>query len=216
MKEFSTDYILNNVELFSFDGDFLYAHIKWMQEDEQRLFIEHNRDKITTSKTYDWYKSFLNIAYTFAVHSTCIRKQVGAVIVKDKRIISTGYNGVPSGVEHCNERFKNINVKEWADPNSEAALMHHKFSSRYELHAEQNAIAFTAKTDSSPLEGATIFTTLSPCNDCAKLIKAAGIRTVVFDEPYDRDTSSLEFLKEAGIHVIPIRGDIHENLQGNN
>jgi len=134
-------------------------------------------------KEYEWHLTFMEIAKIFAKHSTCIRKQVGAVIVKDKRIISTGYNGVPSGIKHCNEVFDlsdELNKEEFMKK-------HRDFSSMYELHAEQNAIAFAAKNSLS-VNGASIYCTLSPCRDCLKLISAVGIKDVYFNEVYDRES----------------------------
>ena len=129
--------------------------------------------------------------------STCGRLQVGALIVKDGRVISMGWNGVPSGQDHCKEHFKNkgwdVNV-EWMKEE------HHKYATRNEIHAEQNAIAYAAKSGIST-DGAEMYITYSPCRDCAKLVVAAGIKEVYFTNEYDRDTEGVEFLKRNNIEV---------------
>lgn len=146
----------------------------------------------------NWDKTFIEIAKLIAEHSTCVRKQVGALIVKDKRIVSTGYNGVPSGLKHCNKFFTENNLKEPDFYNK-----HGDFSKKFELHAEQNAILFAGKVYTS-CEGATLYTTLSPCSDCCKLIAGAGIKRVVYCEEYDRDTAGIDLLKQLGIEVIQV------------
>ena len=139
---------------------------------------------------------FLEIAKQFASQSTCCRKQVGAILVKDGRIVSTGYNGVVKGAIHCNEHdvFKNV---DWTKQKAtdDLAMKHHQFSSVNELHAEQNAIAFAAKNGVST-DGCTLYTTLAPCPDCAKLIVASGIKEVYYTEEYDRNTTGINFLKK--------------------
>lgn len=140
---------------------------------------------------------FLSIAGIFASQSTCSRVHVGSIIVKDKRIISSGYNGVPKGFAHCNEIFTKEKIEELGN---EVFLKEHKaFSDRYELHAEENAIAFAAKNGVS-LDGSTIYTTTSPCHRCAKLITSSGISRVVFETLYDRENSR-DFLESSGIVV---------------
>ena len=115
--------------------------------------------------------------------SYCDRKQVGALIVKDKMIISDGYNGTPSGFENICETEQG-NTK-W-----------------YVLHAEANAILKVAKSTQST-EGATLYQTLSPCKDCSKLIHQSGIKRVVFIKKY-KDTEGVDFLIKAGVEVSHI------------
>ncbi len=124
--------------------------------------------------------AYLRIAREWSKLSYCKRKQVGAIIVKDKMIISDGYNGTPSGFENCCEDENNLT--HW-----------------YVLHAEANAILKVAKSTQS-CENATLYITLSPCKDCSKLIHQAGIKRVVYLEEY-KDTSGVEFLKKAGVEV---------------
>ena len=92
-----------------------------------------------------WDLTFIKVATLMAKHSTCVRKQVGVVIVKNNRIISTGYNGVPSGMKHCNEVFTKSAMAKLTD--AEFYKQHGDFSAKYEVHAEQNAIAELSKNE---------------------------------------------------------------------
>ncbi len=114
-----------------------------------------------------WDEYFMNIAEQVATRATCDRKHVGAVIVRDKVILSTGYNGSPRGMAHCDEVGHEI-------------IEGHCVRT---VHAEANAIAQAAKNGVS-IEGATIYTTSSPCYDCFKLLINAGIKRVVYKEFY--------------------------------
>ncbi len=133
-----------------------------------------------SAKKLKYDKAYLKIAREWSKLSYCQRKQVGAIIVKDKMIISDGYNGTPSGFENCCEDEDN-NTK-W-----------------YVLHAEANAILKVAGSTQS-CEGATLYITLSPCKDCSKLIHQSGIKRVVYNDEY-KDTSGVDFLKKAGVEV---------------
>jgi dCMP deaminase len=137
-----------------------------------------NKDK---KNKYD--KAYLRIAKEWSKLSYCERKKVGAIIVKNRMIISDGYNGTPSGFENCCE--DEHNQTKW-----------------YVLHAEANAILKVANSTQS-CEGATLYITLSPCRDCSKLIHQAGIKSVVYLDGYKDDTG-LQFLKKAGVEVIQI------------
>lgn len=130
-------------------------------------------------------KAYLRIAKEWSLLSYCKRKQVGAIIVKDRMIISDGYNGTPSGFENCCEDDEGL--------------------TRWDvLHAEANAILKVARSTQS-CEGATLYITLSPCKECSKLIHQSGIKRVVYHNGY-RDDSGLQFLIKAGIEVeqIPV------------
>ena len=133
--------------------------------------------------------AYLKMAKIWGQLSYCKRKQVGALIVKDKMIISDGYNGTPSGFENICE-----------DENNETKW--------YVLHAEANAILKVAKSTQS-CSGATLYLTLSPCKECCKLIHQAGITRVVYAQKY-KDPSGLEFLKKAGVELkyLPLNNDI--------
>lgn len=123
---------------------------------------------------------FLKTAYLLGLESKCVSKQVGALIVKDGRIVSTGINGTPKGYKNCNENFPNYD----AAKNREE---HHIWSKTYEIHAEMNAIAFAAKNDIG-IDGADLYTILQPCDDCLKNIIASGIKKIYYVIPYDKAT----------------------------
>lgn len=123
---------------------------------------------------------FLKTAYLLGQESKCVSRQVGALIVLDGRIVSTGINGTPKGYQNCNEHFPNYNPK----TDREA---HHTWSKIHEVHAEMNAIAFAARNDIG-IEGAEIYTILQPCDECLKMIKAAGIKKIYYVVPYDKAT----------------------------
>lgn len=144
-----------------------------------------------------WDETFIEIAEKYAEHSSCAKYHVGAVITRDRRIISTGYNGVPGGQPHCNELFKNINFKK----DKILSEKHHQWSLIHEIHAEVNAICYAAKNEVLT-NNATIYVTLQPCLTCSKAIVAAGIKRVVYKEEYTREPESIEFLKSAGIEVV--------------
>lgn len=145
---------------------------------------------------------FLNIALMYAnEQSTCIRKKVGALIVKDGRIISTGYNGVTKNSKHCNEIFKNHDIT-----NNEFRIEHAKFSDRYESHAEMNSITYCSK-QGIETNNSEMYVTVSPCLTCAKAIISAGITSVYFYELYDRYPEGIEYLKENKILVEKINLD---------
>jgi dCMP deaminase len=133
-----------------------------------------------SGKKAKYDKAYLRIAKEWGQLSYCKRKQVGAIIVKDRMIISDGYNGTPSGFENCCEDEENLT--KW-----------------YVLHAEANAISKVARSTQS-CENATLYITLSPCKDCSKLIHQSGIKRVVYNEEY-KDTSGIDFLKKAGVEV---------------
>lgn len=123
-------------------------------------------------------KSYLDMAAIWARNSYCKRRQVGALIVKDRMIISDGYNGTPSGFENVCEDEGGV-------------------TKPYVLHAEANAITKVAKSGNSS-EGATLYVTASPCVECAKLIIQSGIRRVVYSDEY-RLADGIELLRRAGI-----------------
>ena len=131
---------------------------------------------IHKQKRYDL--AYLKMARTWGELSHCHRKKVGALIVKDRMIISDGYNGTPSGFENPCEDEEN-------------------YTKWYVLHAEANAILKVAASTQSCV-GATLYLTLSPCRECSKLIHQAGIKRVVYSKKY-KDNSGLIFLKKAGV-----------------
>jgi len=139
-----------------------------------------------------WDEYFMKIVDLVKTRSTCLRRQVGALIVKDKRILASGYNGAPSGVKHCEEigcLRQQMNI-----PSGE----------RHELcraiHAEQNAIVQAAYSGTT-VRGATMYVSLQPCSLCAKLMINAGITRLVYRGSYP-DELSLGMLNEAGIELV--------------
>lgn len=130
--------------------------------------------------------AYLKMATEWAKLSHCKRKKVGALIVKDRMIISDGYNGTPSGFENCCE--DGAGKTHW-----------------YVLHAEANAILKLAGSTQSA-KGATLYLTLSPCKECSKLALQAGIKKIVYIDDYS-DNSGIEFLKNHGISILKISAD---------
>ena len=131
-------------------------------------------------------QSYIEMAGVWARNSYCKRRQVGAIIVKDKMIISDGYNGTPAGFENICE-----------DDNG--------LTKSYVLHAEANAITKIARSGNNS-DGATLYVTSSPCIECAKLIIQSGIKRVVYSEEY-RLTDGIDLLRRAGIEVVLNTGE---------
>lgn len=138
---------------------------------------------MTEEKQRKYDVAYLKMAKEWAKLSYCKRRQVGALIVKDKMIISDGYNGTPTGFENVCE--DDDNYTKW-----------------YVLHAEANAILKVASSTQS-CKGATLYVTLSPCKECSKLIHQSGIKRVVYAEAY-KDDSGLKFLAKAGVELVQI------------
>lgn len=134
-----------------------------------------------TDKQTQFDKSYLQMATVWAKNSYCVRRQVGAILVKDKMIISDGYNGTPAGFENVCEDENGV-------------------TKPYVLHAEANAITKVAKSGNSS-DGSTLYVTASPCIECAKLIIQAGIKRVVYHDEY-RITDGLDLLRRAGIELV--------------
>lgn len=136
-----------------------------------------------------WHQYFVDIAHLVASRSSCMRRQVGAVVVKGKNILATGYNGTPSGITHC--EVTGCLREQLKVPSGE----------RHELcrglHAEQNAIIQAARHGIN-IDGATLYCTHSPCIICSKMLINAGVKHIVYQEGYP-DQLSLDMLTEAGI-----------------
>lgn len=150
-----------------------------------------------SSERLSWDQYFMSSAMLASKRSTCIRRQVGAVIAKDNQILATGYNGAPRGLVHCNavgclrEKLK-----------VSSGSMHELCRG---VHAEQNAIVLAAKKGIS-VEGASIYTTEKPCCICVKLIINAGIREIFFVNDYEDKTSD-NLIKESGLRMTRINKD---------
>lgn len=136
---------------------------------------------MTNEKQFQYDQAYIEMASVWGQLSYCERKKVGALIVKDRMIISDGYNGTPSGFE---------NICEDED----------HYTKWYVLHAEANAILKVASSTQS-CRGATLYITLSPCRECSKLIHQAGIKRVVYRDAY-KDLSGVNFLLKAGVEVV--------------
>lgn len=132
---------------------------------------------------------YLRMAWIWAENSYCERRKVGALVVKDKMIISDGYNGTPSGFENVCEDENNL-------------------TKPYVLHAEANAITKLARSSNNS-DGSTLYVTAAPCIECSKLIIQAGIKRVVYAEKY-RLEDGINLLRKAGIEVIYINPDEYE------
>ena len=155
------------------------------------LPLKEKRKNKVHSHRPSWEEYFMDITHLVAKRSTCLRRHVGAVLVKDKKILATGYNGAPSRLEHCLDTGCLRQKK--GIPSGE----------RHELcrglHAEQNAI-IQAAYHGVGIRGATLYCTNHPCMICSKMIINAGIQKIVFEEGY-ADALAKEMLKESGIEV---------------
>jgi len=143
---------------------------------------------------------FLQIASELSQLSTCDRKSVGAVITRQGRCVCWGFNGAPPGMPHCDENYHG-HLWPGAKPNDLEALDRQIEAQgcRNVTHAEANALAFAARQGIST-EGGTVYVTVSPCANCARLLVAAGVARVVYLEAY-RDHTGIELLREAGVQV---------------
>ena len=147
---------------------------------------------MTQGKRPSWDSYFMQLATVVAGRATCLRRQVGAVMVKDRQILSTGYNGSPSGLLHCAEigcLRQNLNV-----PSGERTEICRA------VHAEQNALIQAAKHGVA-IEGADLYTTHQPCVQCTKMIINAGIRRVVYIHSYPDPLADV-MAREAGLELI--------------
>lgn len=136
------------------------------------------------NKQFKYDQAYMRMALEWGKLSYCERKQVGALIVKDRMIISDGYNGTPTGFENrCEDED---NATKW-----------------YVLHAEANAILKVASSTQS-CKGATLYITMSPCRECSKLIHQSGIKRVVYADKY-KDTSGIDFLERAGVELTHLK-----------
>lgn len=171
--------------------------------------------------------TFMQIAYLVSQESKCVSWKVGAVIAKNGRIISTGYNGSPAGGVNCCDH---AHEQKWTEPRynptpphnnftvlkAEHRNAHSQWAAKNEIHAELNSILYAARNGLS-IEGATMYVTLSPCPDCAKAIAQSGIRQLVFSETYDRNEAGWEeILVNAGINVMQLNKSSLKNINWQN
>jgi dCMP deaminase len=164
------------------EGDFDALHLAVRQVFKRSLFFERP----------SWDDYFMNIASTVASRSNCVKRKVAAVVTKDRRIISTGYNGTPRGTRNCNEGG--------CPRCNELASGGTRLDECFCSHGEENAITQAAYHGVS-LRGASIYTTFSPCLHCTKLIINSGLLEVIYNSSYPLGDTSLALLREAGIKV---------------
>lgn len=160
--------------------------------------------------------TFMQIAYLVSQESKCVSWKVGALIEKNGRIISTGYNGSPAGGINCCDHAAHSDwigcdkeftpkfriVREYLKPECREA--HSAWSAKNEIHAELNAILYAARYGRA-IDGATMYVTLSPCPDCAKAIAQSGIKKLVYSETYDRNLPGWDkILTDAGIEIFQL------------
>ncbi|MFA5143357.1 MAG: cytidine/deoxycytidylate deaminase family protein [Candidatus Omnitrophota bacterium] len=161
----------------------------------KRRVVRSPGHRVTGSRRPSWDEYFLGIAELVSKRSTCLRRSVGAVLVKDKRILATGYNGAPSGIRHC------------AETGCIRERMKIPSGERHELcrglHGEQNAFLQAALHGTS-LNGASLYSTTQPCIICAKMIINAGIKEIVISGDYP-DKMSKDLLHEARVRVRTLR-----------
>jgi dCMP deaminase len=149
---------------------------------------------------------FMKTAFLFAGESKCVSHHVGAVAVKDKRIIAVGYNGTPPGLPNCDEHFNGLHFDREE---------HYRWSKDNEIHAEMNVLSFSAKNDVN-INGADLYVTISPCNDCLKNLTMAGIRIIYYLYLYDKVELNSELLKVISVKEVPGADEIKKFVEKNN
>ena len=157
---------------------------------------------MTVTTRPNWDRYFLDLCEAVARRATCNRGKSGCVIVKDKRIMTTGYVGAPAGLPHCDEVGHDL--RKVFDNNGN--VTQHCVRT---LHAEQNAIIQAARFG-IPLEGATLFCKMTPCRTCAMMIINAGITRVVCEKRYHADADSIEMFKQAGVELVVMTDEIEQ------
>jgi dCMP deaminase len=150
----------------------------------------------------DWDRYFLDMCEAVARRATCDRGKSGCVIVKDKRIMTTGYVGAPAGLPHCDEAGHDM--RKVFDING--VVTQHCVRT---LHAEQNAIIQAARFG-IPLEGATLYCKMTPCRTCAMIIINAGIKRVVCEKRYHADADTIDMFKQAGIELSIMNNEVEK------
>jgi dCMP deaminase len=149
-------------------------------------------------KRLGWHEYFMSVAHLISRRATCTRGHIGAVIVRDHNILSTGYNGAPSGLPHCNE----INCRIYRSTHPDGTVEENCVNT---IHAEINAIAQAAKHGVS-IKDADIYITASPCIHCLKVLINVGIRTIYYEKPYKIENIS-ELLRLSGIRLVQVTAE---------
>ena len=153
-------------------------------------------------KRPNWDRYFLDLCEAVSKRATCDRGRSGCVIVKDKRIMTTGYVGSPAGLPHCDEAGHDM--RKVFDSNDN--VTQHCVRT---LHAEQNAIIQAARFG-IPLEGATLFCKMTPCRTCAMMIINSGIKRVVCEKHYHADKDTIEMFKQAGVELAVMNDEVEK------
>ena len=148
---------------------------------------------------------FMKTAFLFAQKSKCVSHHVGAVIVKDNRIISVGYNGTTPGLPNCGDVFNKDDFDREA---------HHKWQKDNEIHAEINSFAFAAKRGDS-IDGCDMYTTISPCNECLRNLSMTGIKNIYYLYLYDKVDLNPELLKAINVQEVPGAEEIKKFIEKN-
>lgn len=164
--------------------------------DKIKAYNEIKEEVITTNERISWNDYFMEMCDLIAKRSTCLRRKIGAVIIKDNRVLATGYNGSPTGITHCGDREGGC-IRE---KNNIKSGTHHEIC--YAIHSEANAILQAAKYGIS-IEGATLYCNTRPCSICTRLIINSGIKKVYYRDYYP-DEFSDQLFKEAGIELVKI------------
>jgi len=150
----------------------------------------------------DWDRYFLDLCEAVSKRATCDRGRAGCVIVKDRRIMTTGYVGAPAGLPHCDEAGHDM--RKVFD--EQGNLSHHCVRT---LHAEQNAIIQAAKFG-IPLDGSTLYCKMTPCRTCAMIIINSGIKRVVCEKHYHADKDTIAMFKVAGVELVVMNNQVEE------
>jgi dCMP deaminase len=149
-----------------------------------------------------WDEYFINLTRAVAERSTCDRGRSGAIIVKDKRILCTGYVGSPPGMPHCDEAGHDMRKM----LNDDGSISEHCVRT---IHAEQNTLAQAAKFGIS-IEGATMYCKMTPCRVCSKMIVGAGIKKVVAEKDYHASKESKELFENAGVELVILNPEVEK------
>jgi dCMP deaminase len=160
---------------------------------KEKAQTANNKNKKIDRPSWDEY--FLRIAHLVSTRSTCLRRRVGAVIVKEKQVLATGYNGAPSGIEHC-DKVGCLRQKLGVPSGERHELCR-------ALHAEQNAFLQAAKHGTS-LKDSILYITTQPCSICAKMIINVGIKKVIIDGDYP-DELALDLLNKSGVELVVVK-----------
>lgn len=166
------------------------------------MFKLYRIGKLLSEKRPNWDRYFLDLCEAISRRATCDRGRCGCVIVKDKRIMTTGYVGAPSGLPHCYEAGHDM--RKMIGDNGK--ITQHCVRT---LHAEQNAIIQAARFG-IPLQGSTLYCKMTPCRTCAMMIINAGIKRVVCEKRYHADADTIELFKQAGVKLVIMNNEIEK------